>query len=102
LARRFDANSYIRLNRAMDLHDVARGRGSTEAALSRITAPTLVAAVRSDGLYPPIQQHVLADGLASVGGDVTWVDVDSPHGHDGFLIETPQLAPPVRDFLERP
>lgn len=100
LARRFDANSYIRLNRAMDLHDVARGRGSTEAALARVTAPVLVAAVRSDGLYPPIQQHVLADGLRSVGGDVTWVDVDSPHGHDGFLIETTQLAGPVRTFLE--
>lgn len=100
LAKRFDANSYIRLNRAMDLHDVARGRGSTEAALARIAAPVLVAAVRSDGLYPPIQQHVLADGIRSVGGDVTWVDIDSPHGHDGFLIETTQLAAPVRTFLE--
>ena len=100
LARRFDANSYIRLNRAMDLHDVARGRGSTEAALSRIKAPVLVAAVRSDGLYPPIQQQVLADGISSVGGHVTWVDIDSPHGHDGFLIETAQLSPQVRAFLE--
>lgn len=100
LARRFDANSYIRLNRAMDLHDVARGRGSTEAALARITAPVLVAAVRSDGLYPPIQQQVLADGLRSVGGEVTWVDIDSPHGHDGFLIETSQLSGPVRTFME--
>jgi len=100
LARRFDANSYIRLNRAMDLHDIARGRGSTEAALARITAPALVAAVRSDGLYPPIQQQVLADGMRSVGGDVTWVDIDSPHGHDGFLIETTQLSPQVRAFLE--
>ena len=100
LARRFDANSYVRLNRAMDLHDIARGRGSTEAALERIQAPALVAAVRSDGLYPPIQQQVLADGLRSVGGDVTWVDLDSPHGHDGFLIETPQLSSPIRTFLE--
>jgi homoserine O-acetyltransferase len=100
LARRFDANSYIRLNRAMDLHDLARGRGSTESALARITAPALVASVRSDGLYPPIQQQVLADGLRSVGGDVTWVDIDSPHGHDGFLIETAQLAPHIRTFLE--
>ncbi|MBS1836645.1 MAG: homoserine O-acetyltransferase [Actinobacteria bacterium] len=100
LARRFDANSYIRLNRAMDLHDVARGRGSTEAALARISAPALVAAVRSDGLYPPIQQHVLADGIRSVGGEVTWVDIDSPHGHDGFLIETTQLSEPLRTFLE--
>ena len=60
----------------------------------------LVAAVRSDGLYPPIQQQVLADGLRSVGGEVTWVDIDSPHGHDGFLIETAQLAPQVSTFLE--
>jgi homoserine O-acetyltransferase len=100
LARRFDANSYIRLNRAMDLHDVGRGRGGTAAALSRVQAPSLVSAVRSDGLYPPSQQHALHDGLVAAGADSTWVDIDSPHGHDGFLLETAQFAPHVRRFLE--
>ncbi len=100
LARRFDANSYLRLNRAMDLHDVGRGRGGVRPALGRITAPTLVASVRSDGLYPPGQQRRIHDTLRELGTPSTWVDIDSPHGHDGFLIETAQLAPQVSTFLE--
>lgn len=100
LVRRFDANSYLRLNRAMDLHDVGRGRGGVSPALGRVTAPTLVAAVRSDGLYPPDQQRRIHDELGSLGAHVEWVDIDSPHGHDGFLIETAQLAPRITAFLE--
>jgi homoserine O-acetyltransferase len=99
LARRFDANSYVRLNRAMDLHDVGRGRGGVPAALGRITAPSIVSAVRSDGLYPPAQQRALHDGLVAAGTDSRWVDIDSPHGHDGFLLETAQFAPHVERFL---
>jgi homoserine O-acetyltransferase len=83
LARRFDANSYLRLNRAMDLHDVGRGRGGVDAALGRVSAPTLVASVRSDGLYPPDQQRRILDVLTAAGVPTTWVDIDSPHCHDG-------------------
>ncbi len=101
LARRFDANSYLRLNRAMDLHDVGRGRGGLEAALERVRCPSVVAAVRSDGLYPPHQQHHLQSGLQSSGTESEWVDIDSPHGHDGFLIETEQLAPHIAKLLDR-
>lgn len=100
LARRFDANSYLRLNRAMDLHDVGRGRGGVRSALSRIQAPALVAAVRSDGLYPPDQQARIHQTLVELGTPSTWVDIDSPHGHDGFLIETAQLAPRIATFLK--
>lgn len=99
LVRRFDANSYLRLNRAMDLHDVARGRGSLEQALGRVRVPVQVAAVRSDGLYPPVQQHALRDALRSLGVDVDDVDIDSPQGHDAFLIETGILGPRIADFL---
>ncbi len=100
LVQRFDANSYLRLNRAMDLHDLSRGRGGTEAALRRISGPVLVVTVRSDSLYPPVQQRRLHDDLRSVGGRSELFEVDSPHGHDGFLIETAQMAPRVRTFLE--
>jgi homoserine O-acetyltransferase len=101
LARRFDANSYLRLNRAMDLHDLGRGRGSTARAIERISCPAIVAAVRSDGLYPPHQQRQLHEGLLAAGGDSRWIDIDSPHGHDGFLIETEQLAPGISSLLGR-
>ena len=101
LVRRFDANSYVRLNRAMDLHDLGRGRGGAANALARVRCPALVAAVRSDGLYPRAQQRSLYDHLVALEADVTWFDIDSPHGHDGFLIETGQLGPPISRFLGR-
>lgn len=101
LARRFDANSYLRLNRAMDLHDLGRGRGSTAAALSRVVVPSIVATVRSDGLYLPTQQRELHTRLLAAGGSSKWVDIDSPHGHDGFLLETAALAPHIRELICR-
>ncbi|MFV0316516.1 MAG: homoserine O-acetyltransferase [Microthrixaceae bacterium] len=106
LVGRFDANSYLRLNRAMDLHDVARGRGSLHEALARVQCPCVVAAVRSDALYPPYQQQELHQTLLATGhrGDIdrsVFVEIDSPHGHDGFLIETDQLGAPVRMLMER-
>lgn len=100
LVHRFDANSYLHLNRAMDFHDLARGRGGVGEALRRITAPLLNVSVRSDSLYPPSQQEALHRGLIEAGGRSTFVDLDSPHGHDGFLIETAKLGPVIRKFLE--
>lgn len=100
LVQRFDANSYLRLNRAMDLHDLGRGRGGLENALRRISGPMLVVTVRSDSLYPPVQQFDMAEGYRAVGGDSELFEVDSPHGHDAFLIETTQMGPRVRTFLE--
>ncbi|GJF32078.1 homoserine O-acetyltransferase [Kitasatospora sp. NE20-6] len=89
LARRFDAASYVVLTEAMNSHDIGRGRGGTRAALRRATARTLVAGVDSDRLYPLDQQRELAAGLP--GADTTRV-IESPYGHDGFLIETEQVA----------
>ncbi len=63
LARRFDANTYLRIVHAINTHDVGRGRGGIEAALSRFTGPALVAAVDSDRLYPLSHSQELADAL---------------------------------------
>ncbi len=95
LVRRFDAGSYVTLTEAMNAHDVARGRGGTAAALRRVTARTLVAGIDSDRLYPLSQQAELANGIPSA--DRLRV-VESPHGHDGFLIETDQVAALVREL----
>ena len=100
LVRRFDANSYLRLNKAMDLHDLARGRGSVQAAMARITMPTLVMSIRSDALYPPYQQHELRDVLRAQGTRVGYYDIDSADGHDGFLTETTQISPLIAAFLD--
>jgi homoserine O-acetyltransferase len=99
LARRFDANSYLILTKAMDLHDIARGRGSLETAMARITSPALVVGISSDILYPAYQQRQIADVLTTNGTPCEYVEIDSPHGHDGFLIEPGQVGPPVAEFL---
>jgi homoserine O-acetyltransferase len=101
LVRRFDANTYLVLNRAMDLHDVGRGRNGVEAALARVTAPVATMAISSDALYPPYQQERLRDVLASQGTCVDHTVIDSPQGHDGFLLEFDQVGAAVSKFLAR-
>ncbi|MFF7898854.1 homoserine O-acetyltransferase [Streptomyces sp. NPDC007920] len=96
LVRRFDAASYVVLTEAMNAHDAGRGRGGVRAALRRVTAPTVVAGVDSDRLYPLVQQAELADGIP--GADRLRV-IESPYGHDGFLIETEQVGGLVRELL---
>ncbi|MFJ9732634.1 homoserine O-acetyltransferase [Streptomyces sp. NPDC101171] len=97
LVRRFDAGSYVTLAEAMNSHDIGRGRGGTRAALSRVTARTLVAGVDSDRLYPLSQQAELAAGIPTA--DHVRV-VESQYGHDGFLIEVDQVAELVGELVD--
>lgn len=99
LARRFDANSYLRVNRAMDLHDLGRGRNGIGNALSRIEAPTQVISINSDALYPPYQQRDLFVGLRDAGAEVGYSSIDSVEGHDGFLLAIDAIGPIVAGFL---
>ena len=101
LIRRFDTNSYLIIGKAMDLHDIARGRGTLDTAMSRIKAPTLVLGISSDILYPTYQQKQIHSMLTEKGVDSTYVEIDSPHGHDAFLINFDQVGTPIKAFLER-
>ncbi len=95
LVERFDPASYVALTYAMDSHDVGRERGGVEAALASITAPALVIGISSDVLYPVEEQHELADLIPTA----RYVELDVPHGHDGFLIEHQAVAGLVGSFL---
>ena len=99
LARRFDANSYLIINRAMDLHDLGRGRGGLERALLRLRGPLLTMSISSDTLYPPYQQEMLRDLVGSLGGECFHHLIDSPDGHDAFLLETEQVGAALAPFL---
>ena len=100
LIRRFDTNSYLIIGKAMDLHDVARGRGSLQTAASRISAPVLSMGISSDILYPTYQQKQIRDIISETGGSCEYVEIDSPHGHDAFLINLDQVGQPLVDFLQ--
>jgi homoserine O-acetyltransferase len=101
LARRFDANSYLVIGKAMDLHDVGRGRAGLAAAMARIRVPTLTIGIWSDMLYPSYQQRQIRDLLVEGGTRCEYVEVDSPHGHDAFLINLDQVGEPIERFLEQ-
>jgi homoserine O-acetyltransferase len=96
LARRFDANSYLVLSRAMDHHDIGRGRGGAPAALRRVQAHTTVIGIDSDRLYPACLQTELASGLP---GRSQAELVSSLYGHDGFLLETEKVGAIIRTRL---
>ena len=96
LVRRFDANSYVALTEAMNSHDVGRGRGGVAAALSRVRATTVVAAIDSDRLYPVRLSEEIVAGL---GRDTPLEIIESPYGHDAFLVETAAVGSLVRDLL---
>ena len=100
LVRRFDANSYLLLTKAMDLHDVARGRRSTEVAMARLQAPVLTIGVASDILYPLYQSQEIVAAARAAGMAARSVELDSPHGHDAFLIEHDQVGVPLAAFLD--
>jgi homoserine O-acetyltransferase/O-succinyltransferase len=95
LVRRFDANTYIALTRAMDEYDLAEGRGRVDEVLAAMRQPALVMGTASDVLYPEAEQQRLVEGLPNA----RYVRLSSPHGHDGFLIEFAQVAAHLRRFL---
>ena len=99
LVRRFDANSYLLLGKAMDLHDIGRGRGSRATALARVAAPVLSIGVWSDVLFPSYQQRRMAELITAAGAPATYFEIDSPHGHDAFLIDVDQVNDAIAKFL---
>lgn len=97
LVERFDANTYVYITRAMDLHDVARDRGNLVDVLGTVKAKMLCVGISSDLLYPAVEQRGLADLIPGAH----YAEIQSVHGHDAFLMEYDQLARILNDFLDR-
>ncbi|MCX7652473.1 MAG: alpha/beta fold hydrolase [Bacteroidia bacterium] len=96
LARRFNAYSYVALTRMMDSHHIARGRGVTAAeVLQNLPMPVAYVGIPSDILYPLEEQIFLRDHTPQ-GKLIT---LDSPFGHDAFLIEEAKMAEIIGQFL---
>ncbi len=99
--RGFDPNSYLYLSRASDWFDFAEhGNGSVETALKRLDVErALVIGVDTDILFPLSQQQQIADGLRAGGAQVSFVPLDSPQGHDAFLVDTVRFGAAIGEFL---
>lgn len=99
--RGFDPNCYLYLSRASDWFDVGEhAGGSADAALRRIALErALVIGVETDILFPLTQQQQIADGLREGGAEVDFVALDSPQGHDAFLVDIPRFGAAIARFL---
>jgi homoserine O-acetyltransferase len=96
LAKRFNAFSYFRLSQAMDTQDVGRDRGSVENALRQIRARTLVIGIRSDILFPVIEQQFIAQHVPGA----FYHEIESFYGHDGFLLEYEKIESQLKTFID--
>ena len=97
LCRRYNAYSYYAILNAFDTHDAGRGRGGVAAALARIRARTLVVGITTDLIFTPGEMRELH---AMIPGS-RYHEIDSPFGHDGFLVEHEQLNDLLRPFMEQ-
>jgi homoserine O-acetyltransferase/O-succinyltransferase len=93
---RFDSNCYIAITRKLDTHDVSRNRASTvKEALAQIEQPALIVGIKSDGLFTFAEQQELADGIP----DSRLAKIDSPEGHDAFLLQFEQVNRYLLEFF---
>lgn len=103
--RRFDPNCYLYLSRAMDWFDIGdccdHERSDTMTALASIPLEkALVIGVHTDILFPLQQQEEIAEGLQRGGVDARFVPLESPQGHDAFLVDFDRFGPAMRGFLD--
>jgi homoserine O-acetyltransferase/O-succinyltransferase len=101
--KRFDANTYLYMSRALSYFDLARqyGNGQLTRAVRTASARTLLIAFSSDWLYPPGDSEDLAAALRAEGKDVELHVIEAPYGHDCFLLEEARQTPMIQQFLAR-
>ena len=96
---RFDANTYMYVTKAMDYFDISARYGSLDAAMAKVQCNVLVLSYSSDWLYPPAFSKQIVDALARQKKDVTYCDIKSSFGHDGFLLEVDRMETIVKGYL---
>jgi len=99
--RRFDANTYLYLTRAMDSFDLVADHGSLQNAFAGCTASFLVVSFRSDWLFPPALSQAIVQALKRSGHDVAYANLESDQGHDAFLLPGNRLGDLLSGFLAR-
>lgn len=98
----FDANTYLLITRALDYFDPARAHnGNLAKALAAATARFLLVSFTTDWRFSPKRSRELVKALLDNRRDVSYAEIDAPHGHDAFLLEDPRYLGVVRSYFER-
>ncbi|MBD3271967.1 MAG: homoserine O-acetyltransferase [Elusimicrobia bacterium] len=98
--KRFDANSYLYITRAMDEYDLEKQYGSLVKAFNKVKSKFLVISFTSDWLFPSSQSKEIVRALMTDNKDVTYCEVNSSYGHDAFLLETEKISKIIASFLD--
>ena len=98
--RRFDANSYLYISKSMDYFDLPERYGSLVQAFEHVEAEFLVISISSDWLFPTPESKQIVQALKANGLATTFVELDSPYGHDAFFLPNERLAATLAGFLE--
>ena len=97
--RRFDANSYLYITKAIDYFDLANGHRSLVEAFKDVRSEFLVVSFSSDWLFPTLASKEMVKALQANGVPTTFLEIQNPYGHDAFLLPNDQLWTTVRSFL---
>lgn len=98
---RFDANSYLYITKAVDYFDLAQKHGSLKQAFEKTNARFLVMSFTSDWLFPTSQSKEIVQALIKADKDVSFCEIESPCGHDAFLLEFETQTKIVKSFLSK-
>ena len=97
---RFDANSYLYITKAMDYFDLENEYGSLQKAFQNVQARFLTLSFSSDWLFTPAQSEAIVNALDAAGKRVSYCNIESPYGHDAFLLEPVTLGRFISGFLD--
>lgn len=98
----FDANTYLLITRALDYFDPAREyEGDLSAALARAQARFLLISFSTDWRFSPARSREIVKALLDNGRDVSYAEIDAPHGHDAFLLDDARYHAAVRAYFEQ-
>jgi len=98
--KRFDANSYLYLTKAMDYFDLSQGNGSVRNAFAGVKSRFLVISFSSDWLYPSYQSKEIVSALHRNDVEVVYSELQTDAGHDAFLLESDALGRLISSFLQ--
>ena len=98
----FDANTYLLITRALDYFDPARlFGGDLSKAFAAIRAKFLLVSFTTDWRFSPTRSREMVRALLDNQRDVSYAEIDAPHGHDAFLLDDPRYMQVVRSYFER-
>lgn len=97
--KRFDPNAYLYLTKAVDYFDLEKKYGSLEKTFKNSSCNYLIIAINSDWLYTPAENKAIVKALMGLNKNVSYTEIESPYGHDAFLLKNEQMENSIRHFI---